>query len=464
MLLLLTFIGLTVLWRIKYPYFLIWLEGFTYFDTLPDFSTVLLNLPGDIFRYIGAFILQFYSHALTASLIQAALSIVFIVSIYLLIRNVVSEGGNLIWVAYLPLPLFIYYQLSDLTLSRSLACISIVLLLLALVGIIRIWKKISIPVPGFLRSTFWASLMLGLALVASIAIFYVDGPLSSKHEDVARLEHYAETRQWDKILETVSRQESVKNEYLRKYVLLALSETGRLPEYALSYGLANADDFVFQNIQEPFCLNFNVMFYKQLGFYNYAIYQIYQQAVQSTPGMSFDSMRQLIDIYLEIKDYELAKKYMDILSHSTCHGKWLEARSAKLESIRNEEPLYHDENPRYTLMSFLPDISAMVDRYPCDRKYADYLLCGVLSQKDGNTFYSVFEIIAQTLYPNGENIPKLYQEALLLIASHEPEVLQKYKISKEVWDKFVDFTDLMRAGKTAQAKRKYSDTYWAHVY
>lgn len=463
-LLCLTFVVLTVMWRIRYPYFLIWLEGFSYFDTLPDFRTVLLNLPEDLFRYIGAFILQFYADPLLASAIQASLALIFIICLWAVVKGIFSESRNLIWIPYLPLPAFIYYQLSDLTLSRSLACIAVALLVLVLTSLVRIWKKVSVPVPRLMRSNLLSSLILVAAIISAITIFHIDGPLSSRHETVARLEHYAENQQWDKILETVSRQESVRNEYLRKYVMLALSETGRLPEYALSYGLANSDDFVFQNIQEPFCLNFNVMFYKQLGFYNYAIYQIYQQAVQSAPGMSFDSIRQLIDIYLELKDYNLAKKYMDILSHSTCHGKWLEERAAKLESIRFEEPQYHDDNPKYTLISFLPDISAMVDRYPYDHKYADYLLCGVLSQKDGNTFYSVFQIIAQTLYPDGDDIPKLYQEALLLIASHEPEVLQKYKISKEIWDRFVDFTDLMRAGKTTQAKRKYSDTYWAHVY
>lgn len=460
----LTFIGLTVIWRIKYPYFLIWLEGYSYFDTLPDFSSIFLQLPEDIFRYIGAFVLQFYKSPLLASVIQAAIAVFFVSCVWVLLKSILRDSKNMIWLAYLSLPVFVLYQLSDLTLSGSLKLIILVLLLIMIVRLIGLWKAISIPVPGFLRSTFWSTLCLCCAIIASTIVFYLEGSLCNQHETVARLEYYAENQQWDKILNTVSRQESLNDEYVRKYVLLALSETGNLPEYALSYGLSTADDFVFHDVQEPFCLNFNVIFYKQMGLYNYAIYQIYQQAVQSTPGMSFDSMRQLIDIYLEIKDYKLAKKYIDILSHSTCHGKWLEERLIKLEEIKDDKPLYNENTPKFTLMSFLADVSSMVDRYPDDKKLADYLLCGVLAEKDGFTFYNVFQIIAKTIYPDGVEIPRLYQEALLLVASHEPDAIQKYKISDEVWNDFMDFTNMMRAGKVSQAKRKYYNTFWTYVY
>ena len=47
----------------------------------------------------------------------------------------------------------------------------------------------------------------------------------------------------------------------------------------------------------------------------------------------------------------------------------------------------------------------------------------------------------------------------------KPEnVLKVYKIDDDVWKRFTDFTELMSQGKTAQAKRKYADSYWAYVY
>ena len=106
----------------------------------------------------------------------------------------------------------------------------------------------------------------------------------------------------------------------------------------------------------------------------------------------------------------------------------------------------------------------MVDRHKGDPKYADILMCGVLADKDGDKFLQVFHNVAPSLYADGRRIPDLYQEALLLIASKEPEVLQMYRIDEEVWSRFADFTDLMRNGKVAQAKRKYAGSYWTYIY
>ena len=114
--------------------------------------------------------------------------------------------------------------------------------------------------------------------------------------------------------------------------------------------------------------------------------------------------------------------------------------------------------------AFLPDISSIYDRYPTDRKYADYLLCAALAQKDANMFYQIFNVIAPKIFGPGDSCPRLYQEALLLIASRDPNVLKYYRIDKEVWERFNDFTELMSTGKSTQAKRKYADSYWAYVY
>lgn len=56
------------------------------------------------------------------------------------------------------------------------------------------------------------------------------------------------------------------------------------------------------------------------------------------------------------------------------------------------------------------------------------------------------------------------QEALCLIASHEPEILDMYKVDENVWDSYKDFAALMSQGRQSQAKKKYSDTYWAYSY
>ena len=451
-------------WYICYPYFLVWLEGFSFFSTLPDFTSVNLDLGTDLPHYLGAFLLQFFKWPVLGALVQSLLPVLSVFLLIILIRKIFKDADALSWIAFLPLPLLVYFQLGDLTLAVIIKWLLIIAVLTIAVSIVAIWKKVFLALPDFLSHKLFVLAVPILSMGASLYVMTNSSSLCNQHEDVARLEHYAEHQQWDKILQEVSYKDAVRNEYKRKYAFLAMTEKGSLTDFAFLYGLSSSDDFLFYDVQEPFCLAFNVLFYKSLGMTNPAIYHSYQLGVQSLPGLSFDSVRYLADLYIELKDYNLAKKYVDILSHSTCHKRWVKERLPKLQEIKDAEPLYVDDKPKFVMESFLPDMSSMVDRYTDNHKYADYLLCGILAGKDGNTFYNVFQIIAKYLYPDGKSIPRLYQEALLLIASHEPDVLNKYSFDNDVWKSFTDFTDMMSKGRSSQAKRKYSDTYWAYVY
>lgn len=462
--LLVSVIVLCVSWFVSYPYFLRWLEGYSFFTTLPDFVEIHYDLPGDLLKYAGAFLLQFYSSPFFGALIQALTAVLFVSCIWGCIKRLSADPESLMWVAFLPLPVFVYYQLSDLILARALTWLAISFAAMLVVIFLTIRKKQFLRLPKFINNTA-ISLVLSLILLTSASALLVRGNDNTKgYENVAYLEYLGKHQKWDRILQKVSRQESISNEYMRKYVLLALVNTGQLPEYAFSYGLSSSEDFIFSDIQEPFCLGFNVLFYNSLGMYNPAIYNTYQKSVQSTPGMSFDAMRYLADTYLGLGDYVMAKKYIDILSHSTCHGKWVEARLPKLEQLKGKEPVYPLGGPLFWMESFLPDISSMYDRYPMDGRFADLLLCGVLAEKDGKAFYNIFQVVSRYLYPDGGGIPELYQEALLLAASQNPEILNHYKIDDSVWKRFADFTAMMQKGQTAQAKRKYSESYWAYIY
>ena len=464
LLLSLTYVALWAVWYFAYPYFLIWLEGFSFFTTLPDFTAIHFHLPEDTFRYVGSFLLQFYAFPAAGAAIQALLPVLFILSIMAIIKRLVENSEGLVWIAYAFLPLYLYYQMSDMTLVRSITILAVTAAAALLIWLVTIFVKPALRMPVFLRNRYVSIVLLLVSIGASACVMTTYGSVGRHYEKVAHMYHLAQNQEWEKILEEISVQESVQNEYMRKYALLALAQTGQLTDYAFRYGLSSSDDFLFYDVQESFCLSFNVLFYRSLGMNNPAVYHSYQQALQSVPGLSFDVMRNLTDIYLEQKEYELAKKYMDILKHTTCHGKWVKERLPKLEAIRDAEPEYRMEGDKFIMEAFLPDISSMYDRYPKDARYADYLLCAVLANKDASTFFKIFNVVAPRIYAGGQGIPRMYQEALLLIASKEPTVLKVYKIDEDVWKRFTDFTELMSTGKTAQAKRKYADSYWAYVY
>ena len=62
-------------WFFAFRYYLIWLEGFSYFSTLPDFAAQYRLIPEGLPGYIGAFLHQFYSMPVLGAAIQAFFTI-----------------------------------------------------------------------------------------------------------------------------------------------------------------------------------------------------------------------------------------------------------------------------------------------------------------------------------------------------------------------------------------------------
>lgn len=449
-------------WYVCYPYFLMWLEGFSFFSTLKDFASVSLSLPADIFHYMGAFLLQFYFSSLSGAAVHALIPIISVICLWAVTRRVFKDSDTLFWIPFVALPALVYVQLDDITLARTCAVMTVSFVLAVAVYAFTCFFKPSVNLPAFLHHR---ALLLVVPLVSVILslVFIKRGPLDDFHEDIAHLTYMGEHDQWNDIIQSVSHRDALSNEYKRKYVLLALTQTDQLPEHAFEYGLSSSDDFIVKEIDGPWALQYNVQYYRMLGLYNGVIYNAYQQSLQSLPGICNDAVRTLADTYIELGNYDLAKKYVDILDHSLCKRRWVNQRQDKLEAIRNIEPDYTVSGSPFVLQDFYKDISALVTRYPDERKYADMLLCALLADRDGNTFISVFDRVYESHYRHAGVIPKVYQEALCMVASHEPEILDRYKVDESIWNRYADFVTMMNQGKPGMVKRKYADTYWVYA-
>ena len=450
-------------WYICYPYYLMWLEGFSFFSTLPDFVPVSLSLKSDFFHYVGSFLLQFYTSSILGAAVQALLPVAAILCIWTMVKRLFMDPDSLFWLPFAAMPAVVYAQLDDMTLAKTCAIVAAVAVLAAVVYVVTFFVKARVQFPAFLRHNLLIYIMPAVCVLLSLN-FIRTAPLCRQYEDVTRLTYMAEHERWDDIMQSVSRKDAISNEYKRKYMLLSLIETGNLPEMAFKYGLSSSGDFVFTDAADPLALQYNARYYRALGLYNGVIYYAYQQSLQSLPGISSDAVRTLADAYIGLKDSELAKKYVDGLDHAPCNGKWVRERRARLEAISGFKEDYAMEGERFVLQDFYKDMSALVTRYPQEKMYADILLCALLADKDGNNFVSVFDMVYGSVYKDAPTVPELYQEALCLVASHEPEILEMYRIDEKVWARYKDFAAMMSQGKTSQALRKYADSYWVYSY
>lgn len=449
-------------WFFSYPYFLRWLEGFNYFSTLPDFVTLNLDVPGKAFRYFAAFLLQFFTYPAAGALVLAFFPVLTVFSVWVVLRRIFKEGDSLLWVAFLVLPLSVSLQMGDLTLIPSLTWFCICAAVALTVYVFTSFRRVAIPLPGILTGRWLCLAFVALSVIVSVLIV-CKGEQNRRYEEIAYLEYLGDNQEWDKIIESVSVQDAARNEYKRKYVLLALSEKGALADYAFAYGLSGSEDFLYDDSKEPLQQNFNMTFYRALGLTNAVVYHAYQQSLQSVTGLTSRSVRYLADAYLEAGDYVLAKKYMDIMRRSACQGKWLEERIPVLESIKGAEPEYKVTGERFLWGQFLPDMSALVERYPDNEKYSDYLLCALLADRHGMEFYEEFKKIAPLRFSSGERIPLIYQQALMMFIGNQPEELRKYAIDDAVMDSFIEFTRLLQTGRESYARRKYAGTYWSYL-
>jgi hypothetical protein len=460
---LLTFVALWSLWFFGFPNTIIWLEGFSFFCTLPDYTGLNLDIPGSVFQYMAAFLLQFYKWPAVGAAIHSLLPVLFVFFVWIAVSRLFSKSEGLLWIAYLPLPWFIYSQMNDLTLIEPVIMLSATAAVALIAVLIRMAAKKGLPSWKFMHGK-WLEMVL-IVLCVGASIFMVPGKqMNRKFEQIASLEYLATRQDWDKIIKTVSRKEALEDEYMRKYVLLALSETGRLADEAFRYGLAGSGDFIFQKQKTALCYNFNMLFYRSLGMDNPAVYYAYEEAFLSASGLSFNALRTMVDAYIHLKDYKLAKKYMDILSHSTCHGKWVRERLDALEGIKDSEPEYENPEIKIPWGKFKLDMAFMAESHPEDHKIADYMLCGLLADRYGFEFYDEFRKMAPSRFAPGQHVPRIYQEALLMLISQKPEEIRQYGIDDEVIDDFVEFSDLVSQGKAALARRKFAGTYWAYIY
>lgn len=461
------FVCLWCTWYFNFYHALMWYEKYSYFSTLPDLTALSAQFPNDLLIYFGAFLLQFFYYPAIGAAILAGLGVfVFLCGVVVIVR-LLSHPVRFLWVALLPITMMVKQQFWDVHLTSTLTwCISSAALALV-VYIITIFIHRRITIPSFLGHPI-------IAGVASVALIYLSvynlafkDQSSRVYQYYFRLEHLAETQQWDELLALATPEAAQSDEISRRYAVLALLEKGMLADNMFAYSITAPTDFWFADRNEPMCCNYNALLFRSLNMPNEVIHQAFQQQIQSNFGTSFCVLRRLAETYLEAKDYPLAKKYMDVLSHSTLMKGWVEERKPQLEAIKDSVPVFEleeEKGEQFYMKNILVAMSEMINRYPKNQKYADLLLCGLLAQKDGDDFYPAFKVVAKNLYAHGEPIPQYYQEALMMTALQKPEILQTYNISKENQKNFERVMTMVRDGQGEQLGTIFPNSFWSYYF
>lgn len=455
---------LFLFWLLAYRNTLWWMEGMSFFSTLPDFAVLQARLPSGVLKYAASYLLQFYHSAVAGALLQTLYGWIVMVCADVVVWRMVRRVA-LSWISFIPVGVFVALQCrySDGvgSLIWTLAAIA------AAVAAACITRRPENYDTGFDRRSLLRGVVVPLVLLAAGGAVSLSILENRVRERLYRVERLAEAENWDRILEIVTPEVSAEDPVRRRYALLALAEKGELGEKFLRYGVKGSDDFFFAGSFDFVGSNFNALLARSLGLDNEVIHQSFQLNSFSPLGYSFRSMRRITDSFLREGNTVLAEKYMRILLHSTCHKSWVESRVPRMISLL-ESPELHDEDHILTCSTsdepLLMDMACLWDARPDNRMCADILLCGMLASRQMDKFAMLFPRIYANAYSGSDVLPRYYEEALLVLARQNPDILKHYTFSKFRTDAFDKFAALMDAGRYDDARAAYPDSFWSYLY
>ena len=93
------FVALWCMWYFCYRHSLMWLEGFSFFSTLPDVLSLATELPDGILKYAGAFLLQFFYYPAVGAALQALFAVVIMLCAMVIVIRLFDNPTHLLWLA-----------------------------------------------------------------------------------------------------------------------------------------------------------------------------------------------------------------------------------------------------------------------------------------------------------------------------------------------------------------------------
>ena len=241
--------------------------------------------------------------------------------------------------------------------------------------------------------------------------------LTSKHikegEYIRKLVCLSNEKRWEDLLykEHVRIDAQRGNATALRYALLAESALGTLPENLLDYPIRDENLFLYPHQRVYVTLQLNRLFYENLGIYDEAFHHAQEYSLLMMNGDCFSSLRQMVDYSIEEGEWEIAEKYLHILSKSSCHKDFVDERRAVMEtakkSFAKEIPLRADN---FVGGYPLPVEMLRLARYYGDvsqrKKMVDYAICSYLLRGDVNSF--LIAIKAFDIYKEKE-LPRAYR-------------------------------------------------------
>lgn len=306
-----------------------------------------------------------------------------------------------------------------------------------------------------------------LAVIVAGCVFGVNYCYQKNTEYFLRMDLAAERGDWEEVLNVAEHSEQWSREGFF-YVSLALANRGELGEKLFRYPVWGIGCLYL-----PRSLDYHISvvgseFYYRLKVPNEAMHWTLQASIASPMGINFRTLKRLVDINIQKGDNRLADKYLAIMENTVVHEAWIRNRRALMQAAQTERVLPNDKIDFFIGgRPFLSDMARVLDAGRSPEMTLDYILCGLLLNKDLSKFCQLFSHFYRKA--DGQKLPKAYEEAILTsLAMGNPD-LSESLVGAERRKAFADYNALLRhTGKNkkeaAEMMKGFKDTWWYYYH
>ena len=441
----------------EFPYTYITMEGDNFWVLTWDFWRLKLATLPAVTTWLTNYLIQYYAAVPVAACIQSlALGIVGVLAHSFL--KITFSKNWVYWFGLLPPVILGFY--CTFCLSFQLQHIFLFLLLL-LFNLIRtftgriLFSLLCVPIGFFLLTTPMLAILLIIQAALAFSIYGIKKcaywilPLillgvtpQIYSQQLAFIPFAARYDKWGTYFDPLTSAYSHDGEYIKKcvcmanenrwgdllykghiksdaqrgnasalrYALLAESALGTLPENLLDYPINDENLFLYPHLSNRVASPFNRLFYLNLGVYDEAFHHAQEYSLLTENGNCFSSLRQLIDYSIEEGEWEIADKFLTILSKSSCHKDFIKDRRAMMQNAKKN----FNKNIALRADNFVGGYPFPVEmlrlaRYykdsPNRKKMVDYAICAYIIRGDYNSF--MIAINAFDFYKDKE-LPRAY--------------------------------------------------------
>ena len=322
----------------------------------------------------------------------------------------------------------------------------------------------------FLAKTKFKNIKISFCIPISITVAFLCFFFETKNYSFEEQQQYEKLFHYNKAVISndfneiinLAENEKQKTTELIPFVVYAHALQGNLTEYLFKYPINSKTFFL------PYALpnspvqttTLAIYFYRALGFQNEAIHQAFSLSANHTNGDEMLSAYLLAELQTEKGDSLLAEKYLHLMSKTIVNNSFVKKQRSKLQ---NKNFLIPTDSLLYVNSPQLNNLMSAFICNPRNQFARDMLLCTLLQQREYNLFCGFCTRYIDT----NEELPTLYQEALLMAQNMEISTMEGkcFRINEQTqkrWQEFVKiFNNTQLDNRSRQiALRPFRYTWW----